>query len=119
MADLVWADVVAVAPEMATGVSTAFQTLILGFVNEAVDSRQFKGETSFRFTLARAYLAAHFGAVHKVGMLGIPASESEGGVSQSFRALSMPGDSDLAGTSYGGAYSSLVRRGPAMAGFVT
>lgn len=124
MADLVWNDVVAVAPSLATGVSAEFQTMILGYVNEVVQAKHFGGESSFTFKLARAYLAAHYAYLHTLDEEGDVAgpivSKSEGGVSISYGGASSGGSGDLLGSSdYGDAFLTLVRRSPARAGFVT
>lgn len=130
MANIVWSDVVAVAPELATGVAAAFQTLILGYVNEVVQASEFGGEESYTYTLARAYLAAHYGKLHKesadggaAGTSGPVTGMTEGGVSISF-ATSFGGsnffsDPSLGLTKYGLTFLGFVRRSPANAGFVT
>lgn len=122
MANIVWSDVIAVAPTLATGVSTGFQTLILGYVNESVQAGEFGGVDSFTYKLARAYLAAHYSSLHKSGehgAVGPITSQSEGGVSVSFGGASSSGESSLGSTTFGQAFLAFVRRSPANAGFVT
>lgn len=122
MASIVWSDVTDVAPELATGVTAGFQTKILAHVNRVVSTRAFGGEESPTLTLARSYLAAHFASRvgPKRGKVGPVASQSEGGVSQSFANGAPPSTSELATTSYGQDFLSLVRSSPyARAGFVT
>ena len=130
MAILVWTDVIAVAPELATGVAVAFQTMILGLVEEKVSPASFGGADSQQFLLARALYAAHFGKQHKQGASGGPGggsagpviSQSEGGVSQSFANISASGGfggGALATTIYGRMFMDLVRVSPGRAGFVT
>jgi hypothetical protein len=119
---LVWSNVVAVAPELATGVSAAFQTLILGYVNEAVQADEFGGDESYTYVLAMAYLAAHYASLHKIGATGQSGpvtSMSEGGVSVGFANMFSSSGSPIGATSYGQAFLSFLRRSPANAGFVT
>lgn len=129
MPPIVWADVVAVAPSMATGIAAGFQTLILGYVNEVVVASEFGGENSFTFKLARAYLAAHYAYLHSIDSSGSGGdvsgpivSKSEGGVSISYGQSSTDsgggGNSLLGSSDYGDAFMSLVMRSPARAGFV-
>lgn len=122
MADITWTTVIAVAKDLATGVPVEFQDLILAYVNDVVAPAEFGGEASPTFVLARAYLAAHYGAVYKLGgfaQSGQVTSMSEGGVSQSFSASAPSSTSPFGKTAYGESFLSLVRRSPANAGFVT
>lgn len=123
MAAILWTDVVAVAPDMATGVSAAFQTLVLSYVNVNVVATEFGGEDNPTYVMARAYLAAHYAALHKAGVNGTAGqriAQSEGGVSMSFANNSPMGtDPLLDKTTYGQAFRSLSRRSPSVAGFVT
>jgi hypothetical protein len=122
MADITWSDVVAVATELATGVSAAFQTMILEYVNETVQASEFGGESSVTFKLARCYLAAHYGYLQKAGALaatGPVTSKSEGGVSLSYASPESGLTDPLLRTNYGESFLSLVRRSPARAGFLT
>jgi hypothetical protein len=121
-APITWDDVVAVAPELADdAVAVAYQLMALGYVEEVVSFSEFGCVDSYRYKLARAYLAAHIatyfgweGAEYDV------ASMSEGGVSVSYMAAGGGADGDLLGaTGYGTMFLALVRRSPASAGFVT
>lgn len=122
MADIVWADVLTVAPELATGVSAGFQTLIVAYVNEVVQASEFGGAASTTYTMARAYLAAHYAYLHKQagsGGIGPVVSKSEGGVSISYANMMSSDGSILGSSSYGQTFRSLVSRSPARAGFLT
>lgn len=121
MADIIWTDVVAVAPELATDVSADFQTMVLAYVNTVVAPAQFGGEDSIIFKLARAYLAAHYASLFVDGSLGGAqmTSMSEGGVSASFSVDTAGGENALSSTTYGDTFLTFVRRSPARAGFVT
>lgn len=121
MADIVWQDVVDVAADLATGVSAGGQAKILAHVNRVVDPGCFGGLDSPTYTLARAYLAAHYGALAKAltAGRGPVSSTSEGGVSISYLNLH-PANSSLLGTTvWGRAFLGLVYSSPkARAGFV-
>lgn len=61
MAALIWADVIAIAPQLdSPKVPVDGRTMILGFANELV-ADNYGGDDSFRYKMARAYLAAHMG----------------------------------------------------------
>lgn len=115
---ITWATVVAVARDLGD-VAPAFQTLALGFVEESVAPSEFGGDSSFTYTLARAYVAAHFGTLWKrsaSGPAGATTSMSEGGVSVGFQGFTWA--QHLFGeTIYGRAFLSLI--GPSIAGFLT
>lgn len=88
MAAIVWADVVAVAPELAE-LSSALYTDILGYVNVALVPTEWGGEDSSRLRLARLYLAAHYATMVSRGgsvgeIVGFVTSESAGGLSRSY-----------------------------------
>ena len=120
-APITWTDVTDVASELLTGVTTGGQTKILAYVEAVVAADVFGGEDSPIYTLARAYLAAHYGLLNKQGSAaqGPVVSQSEGGVSQSFASI-VSGGEDFLPTTYGRAFLALVRsRGRARAGFVT
>ena len=123
MAEIEWTDVTDVAPAMSSGVPSGFQTKILAYIEEVVNPRAFGGEDSITYLLARSYLAAHYGALYKMGTFGAQGpvtSQSEGGVSQSFANAMPQADSSLGRTTYGDAFLTFVRRsGYARAGFTT
>jgi hypothetical protein len=107
MADIIWTDVVAHAPELSSVPSTA-QTDVLAYANVALNASEFGGTASAAYRLARIYLAAHFGTQVSSGGAGAVLSESAGGLSVSYGG---PPSSDmLATTGYGALYLALVRR---------
>lgn len=118
MAAITWADVVALAPELATLNADPAQDLvakaaILAFVNEALNIDRLGGEDAPRTRLARIYLAAHMGTIQKRGgaaIAGPMTSSSRGGISASYADH---GQSSTAGeygtTSYGQLYWSIVK----------
>ena len=117
-APITWSTVEAVARDV-PNTPLEFQVLILGYVEESVAPSEFGGDSSFTYTLARAYVAAHYAAMHARGAsgpAGATTSMSEGGVSVGFQAFSWS-PSLFGETSYGRAFLSLI--GPSVAGFVT
>lgn len=119
MADIVWDDVTNVAKDLA-GVPAAFQTLAVNYANEAVNPDAFGGEGSTTLTLARSYFAAHYAALWlrgAFGKAGLVSSQSEGGISQSFAAMTPT--SPLSRTNYGDTFLAMAKRAPASVGFVT
>lgn len=121
MSDITWDDVLVVAPALTTSVvALAARTAFLKFVNESVQASEFGGVDDETFTLARAYLAAHFAAMVGQGVMGAAGpvtSESELGVSRSYAFVPMMQMGMLARTNYGLMFVTLVRMGPAVAGF--
>lgn len=110
MAAIVWADVVAFAPQLSTVASTV-QTDILAHVNTALNVVTFGGESAPRLRLARIYLAAHVGTVTSGGgsaAAGPVTSESDGTISRSYASVSTAA-SDTESTSYGQMYAHLIR----------
>jgi hypothetical protein len=123
MASIIWTDVTAHAPELATGVASGAQTDILGFVNASIDPAMLDGETGYRTKLARIFLAAHFGtgALAATGSTaaGPVTAESADGLSISYGALTAalndPGM--LGATRYGAWYLGLVNTSAARGGW--
>lgn len=114
MADIVWANVLALAPELST-VNDQAKVYILAYVNgPGVDPSCFDGETGPTTRLARIYLAAHMGSgVDKgaAGAAGGPVtSESMGGLSRSYSVGSVASSADQTGsTAYGRMFEALVK----------
>ncbi len=120
MAAILWTDVTALAPELAT-VGVPAQTIILEHVNSALAVDLWGGEEAVRLKMARSYLAAHFGA--QVGAGGAAAAgpvvaESADGLSRSYANLfAMMGSDPLYdATSYGRQYRLLVHTNPRLRG---
>lgn len=118
MSAIVWSDVVAFAPALAT-TPVAVQDLLLAYVNgEAVSPAQFGGEGSATYRLARLYLAAHLGTTGAMAMSGASGpvtSESAGGLSVSYgTGGAYSSDSELTTTVFGRQFLALVRRSPAV-----
>ncbi len=111
MAEITWADVVAVAPELSTVASDA-QDMIIAYVNDDVSPAAFGGETSPKLKLARVYLAAHEGTLASqsgAGPAGPVTSETDGTIARSYAAGSTDNASHWNSTSYGRSYVALVR----------
>ncbi len=112
MADpIVWADVLAHAPELSSATS-GLQADVLEYVNDALTKKQWGSEERLR--LARIYYAAHLaslagGGGSGSGERGPITSESEGGVAVSYaNTVSVfAAHSGLSGTKYGRLYLEL------------
>lgn len=119
MAAILWSDVEAISPALAApAVGVPAQTLILAFVNEAIDARLFpNGESDNRLKLARIYLAAHYAASGiaadasgGAGAAGPVASEAAGSLSVSYASMSSSwSDPGLESTSWGRLYRLIMR----------
>ena len=111
MADIIWADVLALAPEL-TEPSDAARVYILEHVNAELDVDMFDGEDGPTTRLARIWLAAHLatsGASSSGGgSVGPVTSESVGGMSISYGAYDTS-DAAAGTTTYGRLYLSLVQ----------
>ena len=111
MADIVWSDVEAIAPELSTLDADA-QTMVLAYANDALSVAAFGGETSPKLKLARVYLAAHVGTLSSrggSGPVGPLTSETADNIIRSYAANAIANQSDWGGTSYGQLYATLVR----------
>ncbi len=111
MADIIWSDVEAVAPELSTVDSNA-QSMILAYVNDALSVSAFGGETSPKLRLARIYLAAHVGTLSSHGgnpTAGPVTAESADNISRSYATRAIANPSDWDATSYGQLYMALAR----------
>lgn len=123
MASIVWADVLALAPELVNVDSTA-RMFILSYVNgPALDPGSFDGENGVTTRLARIYLAAHMGSSVGKGAAGASGgpvtSESMGGLSRSYSVGSVAQSIDATGsTDYGRRYEALVSNSLARMPFV-
>ena len=115
MTAIIWADVTAVASELAS-TAGATQTMILAYVNDALSVDAFGGEDSATLTLARAYLAAHMATAGARGAPGQVSAESAGGLSRSYAVDAASSGSSYGSTAYGQQYLALVNRSPARAG---
>lgn len=116
MAALVWDQVVAIAPELATLNATA-QGLILGFVDDELDPGAFGGEDAPKYLMARIFLAAHLGRTSQLGgnaVAGPVISESAGGLSRSYANLFSAGQSSglWVGTTYADMFNALLMSSP-------
>ncbi len=92
MSAIVWADVVAVSSPLAATV-LAVQTDLLTLVNTGFGAfpQIFDGEDGIKTRLARIYVAAHFASLPGAGEqrpAGPVTSQTRGGLSQSYQALS-------------------------------
>jgi hypothetical protein len=119
MADIVWNDVTAVAPELST-VSAGAQADLLSYVNTHVDPAKLGGVGSPKYRLARIYLAAHMATMSSQGGVGVAGpviSESAGGLSRSYALLNA--QSGFSGSTYGDMYRHLIRTSAARAPLVT
>lgn len=112
MADIVWADVVRVAPEL-SGVDATLQTLYLDLVNTEVNATAFGGDDSAAYKLARSFLAAHYASGIGSGSdaaVGEVASETMGGLTRTYVTSSGSQGGELDSTNYGRQYTQLVRQ---------
>lgn len=118
MAAIAWVDVVAFAPLLSTVAEDA-QVDILAYVNQAIDTSLFGGESSPMLRMARIFLAAHFGSMpgqSSTGAVGPVTSESAGGLSRSYAQTVATGSSSFESTTYGQQYVELCKRTAARAG---
>ena len=110
MAAIIFADVLAFAPELES-LAPAAQVMILEHVNADLDVDQFDGEDGPTTKLARVYLAAHMGTLARPGRgaaAGPVASQSAGGLSKSY--ATMAGDyAAFSTTMFGRQYLELAR----------
>lgn len=95
MAPITWADVTSYATTLTT-VDPVQQADLLALVNRGF-SAVFDGEDGPKTRLARIYVAAHFAALPGAGeqrAAGPVVSESRGGLSRSYQAISAGGGAD-------------------------
>lgn len=108
MADIIWADVTAMAPQLST-VDSAAQDDILAYVNEMT----LPDETDQTTRMARILLAAHYGstlASAPGGMAGPVTSESAGQMRRSYGLAATPsGEEGFGTTMYGMQYILLLK----------
>ena len=110
MADLVWTDVVAIAPELADpAIPTAAQTVILTYVNDNVKVENFDGEDGNTTLAVRSYLAAHMATAGTLqgasGAAGPVSSEKAGDLARSYATSVVT--SVFGSTSYGNMFVML------------
>lgn len=109
MADVTWADVVALQASLST-VSAGAQTIILQHVNEDLNPSAFGGEDSARYHLARCYLAAHLGELARRNGQHAVASESFG--TSAIAITYGTSDNGLKQTAWGAQYADMLRSSP-------
>lgn len=120
MAAITWADVVSHASALAT-VDDAQQADLLALVNTQLNVALFGGESAPATRLARIYFAAHFASLPGAGTTsggastaGPVVSESTGGISRAYAAVSSGGGADAdawSETVWGRRYLTLLRAG--------
>jgi hypothetical protein len=64
MAAIDWTNVTDLLSALST-VTLGWQTSILGYVNNSLNADTYGGEDSYRYKIARVYLAAHMGLIWK------------------------------------------------------
>jgi hypothetical protein len=112
MADITWDDdVVALAPDLEE-LQIEAQTLILAYVNRALNPAMFKSEAAL--TLARIYLAAHLGTNAMPGsggeVMGTVVSEKVGDLQRTYGAVAEASEGGgFESTTYGKTFQFLVR----------
>lgn len=117
MAEIIWADVTAIAPEL-TRVPAAGQVMILCVANTILAPDVWGGEESPKLKAARSYYAAHLGAMTlRGGNPGVPTSSAVGGMSRGYSLVNLGTFSVLQLTSYGLLFLQLAKTTPARAGF--
>lgn len=104
---IVWADVVGLAPELASLTTTA-QNTILAYANVALAESQFKldpgSSISSSLKMARIYLAAHLGTITRwqgSAIAGPLIAESDGRLSRQYAVIPQNIGNTFASTSYG------------------
>jgi hypothetical protein len=120
VAAIAWSDVTGFASGL-TAVGAGARTDILNWVNnEGLSAANFGGEDSYRYRLARIYLAAH------LGELALPQTASDAVASKTVSrdSLSVTYASAttpdlLIATQWGGLLKDLIEASPAAVGFVT
>lgn len=121
MADINWADVTGIAPQLAAAgvVPAGAQTLILGYSNNEIEPRFYGGEDSFSYKLVRILYAAHFGEiVRRQGQTGIVTNKSLSSTSISVGYMAKLLAEPLQSTPYGEQIELLQSQSPNRAGFV-
>lgn len=106
---ITWANVTAIAPELAT-VAADTQASILAYVNdEAIHDATWRDAA--RANRARQYLAAHMGTLSRAGngAHGPVIGEAAGPVSRQYGVTVAAGSEDFEATGYGKVYRRLVR----------
>jgi hypothetical protein len=120
---ITWADVVAIAPSLSTGVGVTAQAMIIAFVTEVVDDSDDAWGDGALYTMGASLLAAHFGSLVKTnsanGAQGPVTSMAQGDTSKSFAAPTFDAsEGALGATSYGRNYLALVATLPSSFGLL-
>lgn len=113
---IVWADVLAIAPELTTAsVPVATQTVLLAIAERQIDDDAWSDFADD----GRRYLTAHLGSLYVSGGSagGAVTSETLGPMSRSY-AQGSTEDGSLGTTKYGVFYRHLIRLLPCSLGFV-
>lgn len=119
MAAINWANVTDEAPELATGISTNAQTVLLDYANTKIDPAGYDGEDGRKTFLARVYWVAHTSTMLKrKGLAGTRTAQSAGPVSESFTLLQLPWLGVYSTTSYGVLFASISQSSAHRAGQV-
>lgn len=116
---ITWADVVNIAPEQASITSTGVQNALLAVVEAQIEPSVWTEFADGMDDIARAWLAAHYGALwlRNGDQAGALASQTLGPMSESY--VLPPGVMGaLATTKYGIEYQRLVQLLPSSLGFV-
>ena len=121
--DILWTDVVALAPELANPkVAVPAQTYFLGFANQRLTEAHFPAEPDGSWstlTLVRAYFVAHLSTMGLYGVRGPVTNESLGAASKGYANLFSSNNFLFATTGYGRMFSVLVRTSACVLGFTT
>lgn len=116
MAAIVWADVSAFAPNLATA-PAGVQADVLAYVNAALNPAMFDGEAGPTYRIARIYLAAHAGTLAAQGASGAGGPITQESAGRLSRSYAMPGGGvafdALDSTLYGKMYRQLLRQSSA------
>lgn len=114
MAAITWTDVTDYAPELSI-VSAGAQTLILNYVNTALDVSVFDGEDGPKTKFARVLLASHLGKLGSMGGMSVAGpviSETVGDISRAYANLVSVGAGMFSGSLYGDLFNQLVQTCP-------
>lgn len=122
MANVVWADVEALQPNLST-VSAAAQMIFLAHVNEDLNPTAFGGDGTPRYHLARCYLAAHLGELERRrgATSGPVQSKTIGttGITVAYAAAMSSSDDVLRSTTWGSMYAEMLLASPLRLGLTS
>jgi hypothetical protein len=111
MAAITWAQVTALAPELASLEGSDAEAFIIDYVNENISGTAFGGESSAATRIARIYLAAHLGTMALAegeAVAGPVLSESVGGASVTYANLTS--GTSFQGSVYADMYNGMLKR---------